>query len=339
MIGPKRARAAWGAWRKAENLRAQGRYRPASRRLYAQALRLLPLPWLLLRYCAFLRDLGRPFPARWVDRLLRDLRFLPTSGRKLALAALAEVAPSRTATLPRRWLKAAASIPGVAALLPNDDSAANLARWQQHYRTIFCNVVSQAAMESGICVVGNGASLRGFSLGAAIDANALVIRFNRCFGPDAAIEDIGQRINVWVVAPGYRGPATTAAWTVMTGPDMLYRLHNWQAVATVAAAGSPVLTVPLPVWRLLVRQLNAPPSSGVLLLAWLNWLLGSWRGISFVGIACGLDFAGRYHVGLSAHVPVVRHDWDAEQRLVESWIAQGLRRLSPLEHYSRIENN
>jgi hypothetical protein len=87
--------------------------------------------------------------------------------------------------------------------------------------------------------------------------------------------------------------------------------------------------MPLPIWRDLVHVLKAPPSAGLLVLAWLYSLANcNWQGVAFAGIGTGLAKGQRYHASLARHVASDRHAWEKEVRLVAAWEQQGLNRMA-----------
>ena len=97
------------------------------------------------------------------------------------------------------------------------------------------------------------------------------------------------------------------------GPAMEYKLQNWSAVQPLLQQGSKLLTVPLTVWRTCVQQLQAPPSAGVLMLCWLQELLGGrLAGVRVAGV--GGHKPGQPYATLNAQQGrISRHDWLAEQ--------------------------
>jgi hypothetical protein len=177
--------------------------------------------------------------------------------------------------------------------------------------------------------VGNAASLAGQGQGAVMDAQGVVFRFNQWRDSATAVADIGQRCDVWVVAPGHDGPLPPGvAWLIVSGADPWFQVAHWPLATACAVAGVPVLTAPLGVWRDLVAQLHAPPSAGLLVLAWLHQLAGSWTQCLSAGIATGLSATGRHHLLASAEAHIGhRHNWAAEARLHARWRAEGLRLL------------
>lgn len=282
----------------------------------------------LLAYALFRRDLGRTLPTRWVAPLSSGLCRLMTAQRRLALGLLAECGPAALEGVSSGWLADASGMPALASVTPHlaHSLVASVDTQQATWRALFEEWVAQRRAVGGLCVVGNAAVLKGLALGPVVDACAGVVRFNR-FGTSAELQpDVGQRTDVWVVSPGYQGPAPRGvSWVVMSGPDVRYRLQDWGTVLPLLEAGVPVLTVPLAVWRELVAVLQAPPSAGVLMLGWLSSMGGAgWGGLHSVGIGSGLTGDGRYHMVGPWKAASSRHHWPAEQRLVARWHEQGL---------------
>jgi hypothetical protein len=147
----------------------------------------------------------------------------------------------------------------------------------------------------------------------------LVVRFNHDGRGQELVASVGTKTDVWVVSPAYQGPPPVGVpkWVVVTGPAMEYKLQNWQAVMPLLKQGSKILTVPLTVWRDCVQQLQAPPSAGVLMLCWIQEILGgSLAGVRVAGV--GLHSAGRPYTTLNPQKgSTSRHDWLAEAAWVQ----------------------
>jgi len=316
----------WQAWRH----RQAGHYNADTLRLFWRVWLDGHQPAALVRLALFRRDLGRPLPQRWVAGVVAAVPDLPPGLRHRAIGLLAEVAPHRLAGLHPAWLQAASALPGVAAALqtpaslglaapaPVQASPAAFGAWLAHH--------------AKLVVVGNAASLRGSGLGAAIDAHAAVVRFNHWQQADAPVSDIGTRCDVWVVSPGHQGPVPPGIrWAIVSGPDVAFQVRRWPLLDELQSAGVPVLTVPLPVWRGLVDELSAPPSAGVLALAWLQALRPTgWQGMSVAGVGAGgaRGAGAAHHIVRSGERRVgQRHDWPAETALLVAWQAQGLLQL------------
>lgn len=274
----------------------------------------------LLAAAQWRRDLGRSLPHRWVAPLRQRLSHLTAVQRCRALGLLAEVAPQALTGLPADWLAQAAVLPGVAEILGQAHALADAAARSQFEEWVHAHITD------GHCLVGNAASLAGRGLGAQIDRAGAVWRFNQWQGGQAVAADVGTRCDVWVLSPALQDAPMPPGlrWAVVSGPDMRFQGRFWPLAQRLQAAGVGVLTVPLPAWRAAVQALQAPPSAGVLMLAWLSRLTGGWQGISGLGIGQGLSTPGAYHLARPGARPGSRHDWAAEAALVARWRAQGL---------------
>jgi hypothetical protein len=316
---------AW-PWRwLAARRRAAGRYDRETLRLRWRAAQAGgPAEALALARCR--HDLGLPSGGA-ERRALRDaLPGLPAPARGQAVALLARGGPDALTDLPAAWLEAAADRwPGVAEALGRPHPLADVAR-----RQAFLEWVRSRAAAGGHLVVGNAGALAGRGLGPAIDAAAAVWRFNRWQGTAASPADQGLRCDVWVVSPDVQdaAPPPGLRWAIVSGADPRFSVADWRLAERLAGQGVAVLTVPLPVWRGCVRQLGAPPSAGVLALAWLSALAADprdpWRGVASVGIAEQALVGASYHLAQSGARPGRRHAWPAERDWVERWRAAGL---------------
>jgi hypothetical protein len=263
----------------------------------------------LLGYALFRRDLGWPLPKRQQPLLRQALAQLSGRRKRLAIDLLAEA-------------------DGLAADQPADrplsETQAEIRRMQATWRSEFGQWL-QVRGERGVCVLGNGGNLLGAGLGPLIDEHGAVVRFNRFRGSASTPADIGERVDVWVTAPGYTGAAPAGVpWIVVSGADMAFRLQDWRRFEEPLRSGAKVLTVPLEPWRQLVAQLQAPPSAGVLFLAWSRSLLGSWTPLRALGFA-GVGAGGPYHHADARHQPAGRHHWPAERTVLKHWQEKGLR--------------
>jgi hypothetical protein len=196
---------------------------------------------------------------------------------------------------------------------------------QQSWRDEFAVLLRQCAVD-GICLVGNSGSLLGAGLGSFIDSHGLVVRFNLFSGQNSEMPDLGNRMDVWVGAPGFGGePPQRVDWVVSTGPDMRFRRQDWTPFEERLIHGLPVLTVPLFIWHDLVAECCAPPSAGILLLAWIRDCLGSWAGVCTVGVGIPPSETVTYHHVVPKQLPCDRHNWEKERALLSRWRSEGLR--------------
>lgn len=175
----------------------------------------------------------------------------------------------------------------------------------------------RTAARRGIAVVGNAPQLAGAGHGAKIDEAGFVVRFNQ-FATGAP--DFGKKTDVLVRSPSFEGGAPLGCrWQVVSGADAVFRVRRDSLFAEWIAP--PTVGVALEVWRDLVRELEAPPSAGVLTLAWFHRILDSWKPLC--GFGFGFDI-GQYHAGSKRFRPGKRHDWEGERRLLSKWKQQGL---------------
>jgi hypothetical protein len=268
----------------------------------------------LLDYALFRRDLGHLLPRPWAAAFAADFNRLNARRQQLALLLIKEAGLS--VELPA---------PAAAPSGPKEGKSGEIRSLQGLWRGEFSELVRQNAAMSGICVVGNAGRMSGSRLGAAIDSHSLVVRFNRFRGNSSDEADIGARLDVWVVAPAFSGkPPPMVKWVVLSGPNMQYRLHNWKRLLPAREAGAAILTIPLPPWRRLVARLQAPPSAGVLFLAWLNSILSSWGGVSAFGFGLSPFPNKPYHHAVRRHQPARRHNWAGERLLLRQWKDEGL---------------
>ncbi|RLJ21403.1 hypothetical protein DJ030_04605 [bacterium endosymbiont of Escarpia laminata] len=216
---------------------------------------------------------------------------------------------------------------------------ATLQNKQEVWRDEFSAYLS--ANRDSICVFGNAATVANSAIGHSIDTYSVVFRFNRFSTetgsersdgkPTLQLQEIGRRLDVWVCAPNLQAPyppvVDTVEWVVIVGPDVRYHLADWGNIVSLLDADKKVLTVPLSIWRILVRELKAPPSAGVLCLAWLIEMLGAPEGLKAAGFQRQSVPGMRYHYALHRHKPSRRHNWEGERALLRHWEVQGLQFL------------
>lgn len=316
----------------ARQRRLAGYYDQTTLACFRQALRRGGNAGDLVAYLSFRRDMGEVLHPRYVP-LLRPL--MPRLGPRgwlesfnlLAEATgevqrmafhlrpvgkhLRELSPPLMASLAHQ---------GRSQLTPFSSGQIALMEAQDERRVEFAQAIKGTEQ---LCVVGNHAGLSGMGLGHAIDDHDCVVRFNQFVSPHSRVKDIGVKTDVWVRAPGFtpHDIVFNGRWVVLSGPDLRYRLTNWQVVRPLLEQGKPLLTVPLEIWRDLVGYLAAPPSAGLLLLAWIRRLRHhGLRGVSIAGFQRGDGDEGRYHHALPDHPPGQRHNWKRERALLAEWV-------------------
>jgi hypothetical protein len=331
------------AWRR----QLQGRYDATTASLFRHAWHKGGGLRALLEWLRFRRELGQPLDPVSVQTLRQTLGEArgPLAWQAVELLLEADPAACPAAGVVQDRLEPCADFsPPLARALhdvgrPLGRRAARLAdlhRSQVQWRSDFAGFLRGCRGQT--CVVGNAGSLNGAGLGAQIDAHRCVVRFNRWCGEDSAAEDLGARLDVWVCTPRFLPQAMSLGrglprWLVLTGPDACYgragRGVDWGLVLELLDAGVKVLTIPLPVWAEMVAELGAPPSAGVLFLAWAQHCLDGPSGLSITGFdLVGVRTSGYHHAGASLR-PGRRHAWGRESALLEVWKGRGLRSLGP----------
>lgn len=318
----------------AQQRKMEGCYDSVTLECYRQVLRQGGTGTDLVSYLSFRRDLGEELNGHYVPLLLK---MMPRLGPRAWLEAYNLIVEAKgrfpPLTLHLRPIRRQLSVlaPALVANFPNRRAApmnpfltglAQLVLEQEARRNEFADYLRKA---SRLCVVGNHAGLAGSGLGGEIDSHECVVRFNQYASPASQAGDIGSKTDVWVRAPGFVPDQIEfhGRWAVITGPDLRYRLSNWQVARPLLERRVSVLTVPLEIWRELVRRLAAPPSAGLLFLAWLRQLreMGL-SGISLVGFQRRDVQVGAYHHALPFQPPGRRHNWTLERELLTEWARQ-----------------
>lgn len=310
----------------ARHRRNRGQYDRRTRFLFHLLWHRRRTPEALLDYLLFRRDLGFPVLPSKSTALINQCDKLHRK-QDLALALVAEQNLASLKSISRRRIIQHANhmapladihrqLGGMETLDWLADLSANQTKWRNMFSADVANT------STSICVVGNASTLCGSNLGAWIDSHDRVVRFNRHRGPNSHDKDLGTRLDLWAMAPSFV-PSENAVcmppWIVITGPDVLFLRRNWLSLRTRLDQGDPVLTVPLPVWRDLVAHLQAPPSAGLLVLAWIRVLRGSWQGIHTVGLGVLPSRGIPYHHADHKHRPTTRHNWEYEKQLLHAW--------------------
>lgn len=344
---PPRSRTRMPAWMArvlARHGQLRGRYDAITAARFEQAWQRSRRFSDLVAWLAFLRELGWTADALQAGTLrgaldgrrgalaVRGIELLHAAGGRALAAGAAHdwLVPHAETSPPIAHLLARRN----AGLSPRARRLAGLHAAQAAWRSELAAVLAGA---EPVCVVGNAGSLNGAGLGGRIDAHRQVVRFNQWRGPASSPRDLGARLDVWVCAPrflaGLEGlPDELPRWVVLSGPDARYRRAGrpveWDLVLGMLDAGVKVLTVPLDDWQRLVGAVRAPPSAGLLFLAWAARTLG---GLDRLVVA-GFDIAsartkGYHHAGRGLHGGR-RHAWEREKTLLDAWLAAGLQRLS-----------
>ncbi len=281
---------------RARRRRRAGLYNMETLYCFRQAWHKSGSPRALLRYLLFRQDLGYTLTHDEFRRLEQALPQLSRKEKKKA-RGLFDISSGES------------------------DHQQQQRSWQESFK----KVVQDAAQNGGICVVGNAAKLKDAGMGARIDGFDKVVRFNRCFLDSGPNEDTGARLDIWVCAPDYhRDRQHTAAYTVVSGAGRLALSDELEKYKSCVVNGAKVVGVPLSVWKGLVKQLQAPPSAGLLILGWFEAILGNLNNVAVVGFDRTVQLDSNYYYASSRHKASTRHNWAAEKRLLRIWEQKGL---------------
>ncbi len=331
----------WWLFLRARYARKQGEYQNKSFGYFFRAWQLSGQIDDLLSYVLFRRDLGYVLPGRYYTGIQRGLSRLSPQRRMLAANLLLESQANCLEGLPALQLPHPEIIQSPATLFCINRKSSNLLtseqrKWlevferQDQWRADFCRTLRLQVGRRGVCVVGNAGVMPGSGLGGVIDKHDCVVRFNTFVGTQTHIEDIGRKHTIWVVTPAFctgKVPINFSGSVVLTGPDMRYRMLDWSGLKAFRELGLPLLTVPLSVWHGMVRELAAPPSAGLLFLAWLKNILGSWTRVSVAGFAALATIEAAYHSTDPKHKASSRHNWSGESVILRRWQNEGLKSL------------
>lgn len=198
---------------------------------------------------------------------------------------------------------------------------ANVSAEQIKWRQQFICEVKESIGRKKICIMGNSGVLRQLKLSKQLIDFEYTVRFNNF----SSKVQMSEKLNVWVLTPSFSVDGSVKPnWVFLSGPELQNRLVNWDKLMPLIDQGVPIITLPLEVWRSLVKILKAPPSAGVAFLAFLHHMLGSWQGIHVAGFSGLSSLKDTYHISDPKHKPSKRHNWEGEAALLRKWQSEGL---------------
>lgn len=312
----KRSLPSWTRWAPILMVSRVAQYRRDAGLYDARTLALYRRSWTrkrslkaLLNYALFCRDLGMAPAQKYMTYLSDNLGRLNRWEKRAALDLLIETGFLFSTALNENGI---------------DDLLNTIRAQQDTWRTEFAQLIRSQGV-NGVCVVGNSGKLLGSGLGSKIDGHGVVVRFNHFCGPASSQTDLGKRVDVWVTSPSFERTAPLGVkWIVVTGPDMAFKLRDWRRFENSLKEGAKILTIPLQIWHELVSQLQAPPSAGLLFLAWSRSMLGSWERLWTAGFGSNIDVNAQYHHANASFKAVTRHNWCAERIILNRWRQEGL---------------
>ena len=182
--------------------------------------------------------------------------------------------------------------------------------------------VSNQATDKHIAVVGNAPDLLNKKQGEAIDDADLVVRFNQINMSESLEIDVGKRTDLWVVSPAFisRKLRSSNYAQMLTSIEPLSRGSRYWMHLAKQPARSLSLIEP-GIWYQLVKELKAPPSSGLLVLRTLR-AIAPQASVSCYGFsALATTETSENHYGDRGKASS-RHNWLLEAELVRKLASQ-----------------
>lgn len=329
--------SAFFSYKKAKNLRGRGEYNSKTLKLFFKAWYLTDDQNYLIEYIKFRRDLGQPISLQLSKEVLKVWAEISPKNQALIFALLLEANDKRSQKLTLEALKfkqrdllipATLTLQAVSTLSHRQQLLLRIYTEQTSWRAALAEVLQTFVRGLGIHIIGNAGLMLGSGLGAKIDSAGFVVRFNAFEAAPHLQKDLGSAYHAWCVTPSFKAEcASNLSWLLVAGPEMQYRLADWSYFLPFREKNIPIITLPLEVWRGLVKELQAPPSAGICLLAFFYALLGSWSGIYVAGFGALSDKITDYHYMNPRNKASQRHNWVGEERLIKRWLVEGLTSL------------
>jgi len=322
--------------------RQRGNYSNQTLRIFSLAKKISANSSALFDYMMFKRDLGYTPSSSILKIIILNFDQLPSRQQFLALNFLFEVGlfvelnELLTAYTNQARFHQSPVISFFAIqtnrIVSNEYSLiSNIHQHQEQWRSDFKVFLNNCT--KNIAIVGNSAQLKESGLGSSIDQHDIIVRFNIFPTKFTEHKHCGEKIDIWVQTPDLKLPADFPKqyikWIVLTGPDVRFTLSNWNSLLPHLKQGTKVLTVPLETWKNLVSVLQAPPSAGVLLIAWLSELINHQR-LSIIGFQTSPIVQSSYHFN-KKHKASSRHNWKKEAQLLKKLRMEGLPVIGELE--------
>jgi hypothetical protein len=199
----------------------------------------------------------------------------------------------------------------------------------EQYEDSFARLI--LANKGSICVVGNSPCDIGRGLGPAIDDHAVVIRFNNFSTSPEHAQDYGTKCDVWCRSPSYRHVNRRSTFkpslTIAVAP-LQWRIENGQDMPIeYMGQNDPLDVAPVELVTATAVRCGAPPSSGLLTLAWIESILGGLDGVSSCGFALTDQENGLKHYFKNPErKKAPPHDWGREREVLNQMLTS-LRKL------------
>jgi len=175
--------------------------------------------------------------------------------------------------------------------------------------------IEQSCSDS-IAVVGNSPREMGNGYGPEIDRHELVIRFNNLTKLCDHSADYGQKTDLWIQSPAFRtDPASPVCHDIgISGQDPRLRpTRYWERLSQL---DNQLYCFPSATWHQLVKQLEAPPSAGLLTLATLASSEHNTFRLSIYGFSEIQDEPNQTNHYSDRTPRSERHNWDEEAKMI-----------------------
>ncbi|WP_081002386.1 glycosyltransferase family 29 protein [Stutzerimonas stutzeri] len=182
------------------------------------------------------------------------------------------------------------------------------------------------SQREGIAIVGNSPTCVGMGMGEKIDSCSLVIRFNNFSLEPEFRADYGSKTNVWFRTKDYawlwRKDEIAFDHIVYGGPSFYYRWLNAQdMLVDCRSLGRVPEQVPPEIFKELRRRYGVlAPSTGILAIYWVFFILGSLKDVLLVGFEMTDQPDGEtVHYFDQGHKQLkTPHDWRRERDLLDA---------------------
>ena len=328
----------------ANNRRKQGKYDKITLLYFYLAWKKSAQLTRLIEYLKFRRDLGYKLPKRFVKVLSENLSFQTTTQQRLIINWLAETSNENLLTLHSVLDKNLSILkvhsqhsPSAAVIMSKycknvKMQLVELKNDQIFFKKKFSEYIQ--LHHKDVLAVGNASTSNDPNINSIVNNAKVIIRFNHykaSLGTDLCDDSNREdcKVNIWVQSSDFKVKNNNIKeenplWVVISGPDIIFQLKNWDHIESLLQEKHKVITPPLYIWRELVHKLEAPPSSGILMLAWLKDILGGVSDINAIGFQNKALKNQPYHRLLSKHKANSRHNWDNEKLLLNEWESEGL---------------
>ncbi len=181
--------------------------------------------------------------------------------------------------------------------------------------------------KDSLCVVGNSPCEMGKGKGDFIDSHDLVIRFNNFSVNYPFSKDYGTKTNVWAKTTRFleieRRNVKDFDLVLISGSNTYHRSNiGYTFYQECVDQGIPVDIFPSSVAFDVTQKLEALPSAGIVLIAYLHSILGPLDPKSILGFSFTDQLTGEAnHYSTGKKQLGYRHNWESEKELYKTLIS------------------